>query len=74
MASAQPEPLSRAALVDNRALQLREEGKSFASIARLLDLRSPQAAHDCFLRALRRHGPARQRRLFADELARLRDL
>ena len=66
--------MSREAMVDARALELRGEGKSFAAIARLLDLRTPQAAHDCFMRALRRHEPARQRRLCAEELARLRDL
>lgn len=66
--------MSREEAVDARALELRGEGKSFAAIARLLDLRTPQAAHDCFMRALRRHEPARQRRLCAEELARLRDL
>lgn len=72
--NAHPAPPTKESILDSRALELRGEGRSFAAIARLLDLRSPQAAHDCFLRALRRHEPARQRRLCAEELARLRDL
>lgn len=56
---------------DARAVELRSEGKSFAVIARELDLDRPSAAIDAFTRSLQRRPDAEQHRLLGEELARL---
>jgi len=56
---------------DEQALLLREQGRSFARIARLLDLAGAIDANAAFNRALRRQTPAQQAALRSREMARL---
>ncbi len=56
---------------DEQALLLREQGRSFAGIARVLDLSGALEANAAFNRALRRHTPAEQAALRSREMARL---
>lgn len=61
-------------LNDNRALELRQQGKSFAAIAKVLDYERPRDAWLAFNRALRRHAPEEQANLRREEVARLQTL
>ena len=56
---------------DERALALRTQGKTYAEIARVLDLPKAIDANRAFNRALRRHLPAEMVRLRAVETERL---
>ncbi len=56
---------------DEQALLLREQGRSFAGIARQLDLSGALEANAAFNRALRRHSPGKQAALRSREVARL---
>jgi hypothetical protein len=56
---------------DEQALLLRDQGKSFAGIAALLQFGSPAAAHASFNRALRQRPKAEQERLRTREMDRL---
>ena len=56
---------------DEQALLLREQGRSFAGIARVLDLADGIEANAAFNRALRRHTPGYQVTLRSREMARL---
>ncbi len=62
-----PDDLNR----DEQALLLREQGRSFARIARTLDLGGAIDANAAFNRALRRHSPGEQVGLRSREMARL---
>ena len=62
-----PDDLDR----DEQALLLREQGRSFARIARTLDLAGALDANAAFNRALRRHSPGEQVGLRSREMARL---
>ena len=57
--------------MDAHALALREEGTSFSTIARLLELPRAIDAHRCFVRALNAHQGDDRRRLVEREGARL---
>ena len=56
---------------EDRILELRVQGKSFAGIAKTLGLDRPCQANDAFNRALRRQLPARRAALRGQELTRL---
>lgn len=56
---------------DERVLVLREEGRTFAGIARELGLEKTLDANAAFNRALRRRSPAEQETLRSHEIARL---
>jgi DNA-binding transcriptional MerR regulator len=56
---------------DEQALILRDQGRSFAGIARVLDLAGALAANVAFNRALRRRPPGEQASLRNREMARL---
>jgi hypothetical protein len=56
---------------DNQALQLRDQGRPFTGIARLLQLDSAGAAYNSFNRALRLRPKAEQERLRNREMERL---
>jgi hypothetical protein len=56
---------------DEKVLVLREEGRSFAGIARELGLEKTLDANAAFNRALRRKSPAEQETLRSHEIARL---
>jgi len=56
---------------EEQALLLRDEGRSFAGIARVLDLTGALEANAAFNRALRRRSPAEQAALRSREMARL---
>lgn len=56
---------------DEQALSLRDEGHSFAAIARTLDLAGALAANAAFNRALRRRSPAEQAAVRSREMVRL---
>jgi len=56
---------------DEQALFLREQGRSFAGIARVLDLSGALDANAAFNRALRRQTPGEQAALRSREMARL---
>jgi hypothetical protein len=56
---------------DEQALQLREQGRPFGGIARLLGLDGPEAANASFNRALRLRPKAEQARLRNREMGRL---
>jgi len=56
---------------DEQALFLRDQGRSFAWIARLLDLAGALEANAAFNRALRRRSPLEQAMLRSRETARL---
>jgi hypothetical protein len=60
--------------VDEQVLALRDAGRSFPAIARLLKLQGATAAHDSFMRALARKPGPEQRVLRQRELNRLEDL
>ncbi len=56
---------------DEQALLLRDHGRSFVGIARVLDLGGAHEANAAFNRALRRHTPREQAALRSREMARL---
>jgi hypothetical protein len=56
---------------DDQVLQLRDEGRSFAGIARELDFAGALEANAAFNRALRRRTPAEQAAVRSREMARL---
>jgi len=56
---------------DKQALELRQQGKSFGAIARLLNYERPRDAWFAFNRALRRHAPQEQADLRRAEVGRL---
>jgi len=56
---------------DDKALELREAGRSFAGIARVLGLDGTLQANAAFNRALRRRPPTEQETLRSHEMARL---
>jgi hypothetical protein len=56
---------------DEQALVLRDQSRSFISIARILELDSPVAANAAFNRALRRCPKVEQARLRSREVTRL---
>jgi hypothetical protein len=56
---------------DDRVLLLREEGRTFAGIARELGFEGTLDANAAFIRALRRQPPTEQESLRSHELARL---
>ena len=56
---------------DEQALLLRDQGRSYAAIARVLDLAGAIDANAAFNRALRRHTPPEQANLRSREMARL---
>jgi hypothetical protein len=56
---------------DDKVLQLRVQGRSFAGIAKTLGLGRPCQANDAFNRALRRQPPAERDALRGRELTRL---
>jgi hypothetical protein len=56
---------------DEQALLLRDQGRSFAAIAGVLDLAGALAANAAFNRALRRRPPNEQASLRSREMARL---
>ena len=56
---------------DDRVLLLREEGRTFAGIARDLGFEGTLDANAAFIRALRRQPPTEQESLRSHELARL---
>jgi len=59
---------------DEEALRLRDEGNSFAAVARSLNLKRANEARACFLRALRQRPEPEQTQLVARERARLDQL
>jgi len=61
-------------LSDDRTLELRQQGKSFAAIAKVLGYERPRDAWLAFNRALRRHAPKEQANLRREEMARLQTL
>jgi hypothetical protein len=56
---------------EDKVLELRVQGKSFAGIAKTLGLGRPSQANDAFNRALRRKPPAERDGLRGQELTRL---
>jgi hypothetical protein len=60
--------------IDDRVLELRESGRDYPSIARLLRLHGANVAHECFLRAMARRPPPEQRLLRERERRRLEEL
>ena len=56
---------------DEQALFLRDQGRSFAAIAGVLDLAGALEANAAFNRALRRRTPSEQAALRSREMARL---
>jgi DNA-binding transcriptional MerR regulator len=56
---------------DEQALVLRDQGRSFAGIAGVLDLSGALEANAAFNRALRRRTPSEQAALRSREMARL---
>jgi hypothetical protein len=56
---------------DDRALMLRDQGRPFSGVARILDLDSAGAANASFNRALRLRPRAEQARLRSREMERL---
>jgi hypothetical protein len=56
---------------DEKVLALREEGRTFAGIARELGLEGTLDANAAFIRALRRRPPSEQESLRTHEIARL---
>jgi len=56
---------------EDKVLELRVQGKSFAKIANILSLGRPSQANDAFNRALRRKPPAERDALRSRELTRL---
>jgi hypothetical protein len=60
-----------AACDEDKVLELRVQGRSFAGIAKTLGLRRPSQANDAFNRAMRRKPPAERDALRGRELARL---
>jgi hypothetical protein len=56
---------------DKQALELRQQGRSFGAIARLLSYERSRDAWLAFNRALRRHAPQEQADLRRAEVARL---
>jgi hypothetical protein len=60
--------------VDQQVLALRDAGRSYPAIARLLKLPGATSAHDSFVRALTRKPVPEQRALRQRELNRLEDL
>jgi hypothetical protein len=63
-----------ATLRDDRALELRQHGKSFVGIAKVLGYDRPRDAWLAFNRALRRHPAPEQANLRREEVARLQSL
>jgi hypothetical protein len=61
-------------LSENRVLELRQQGRSFAGIAKMLGYDRPRDAWLAFNRALRRHPPQEQADLRRAEMARLQTL
>ncbi len=61
-------------LSENRVLELRQQGRSFAGIAKMLGYDRPRDAWLAFNRALRRHPPQEQADLRRAEMARLQSL
>ncbi len=59
---------------DDQTLELRQQGKSFAAIAKMLGYERPRDAWLAFNRALRRHTPSEQANLRREEMARLQAL
>lgn len=68
------QPMDAIAVSDSQALQLRQEGKTFIAIAKLLGYEMARDALFAFNRALRRHSPAEQADLRRDEMARLQSI
>ena len=60
--------------LDTRVLEMRTSGKSYASIAKALELGRARDATTAFIRAVRRSSPADQERLREEELRRLEAL
>jgi len=58
-------------LSDDRTLELRQQGKSFAAIAKAVGYEKARDAWLAFNRALRRHTPNEQANLRREEMARL---
>ena len=61
-------------LEDSQAVELRQHGKSFGSIARRLGYERPREAWLAFNRGLRSHEPEQQAVLRRDEMGRLEAL
>ena len=59
---------------DKAVLELRSSGRSFAFIARTLNMGKARDANAAFLRAVRGAKPAEAKRLRTEELARLQQL
>lgn len=57
--------------IDARVLAFREDGTSFSTIARLMELERAVDAHRCFVRALNAHQGEDRRRLVGNEELRL---
>jgi hypothetical protein len=68
------EAMDATTLSDNRVLELRQQGRSFAGIANVLGYERPRDAWLAFNRALRRHPPQEQADLRRAEVARLQSL
>ena len=68
-----PDPRSATSsnLSDEEALKLRDEGHSYAGVARSLKLKRANEAHAAFIRALRRRPDDEQERLVDRERSRL---
>src|SRR3984957_10061508 len=56
---------------DHQVLVLRDQGRPFADIAKLVGLDSPGAAHESFTRALKLRPKSEQERLRSREMERL---
>lgn len=59
---------------DSRVLELRQAGKSFRAIAKVVGYERPRDVWLAFNRGLRRHAPEEQAKLRSDELGRLQAL
>ena len=66
-----PTDMPDAADLDDQALALRDEGRTFAGIAHILGLDDAHAANAAFNRALRRRPQAQRAQLRGREMARL---
>lgn len=73
-ATASPAPTETSDELDDQVLRLREEGRSFANIARQLGLEGALQANAAFNRALRRQPEAEQESVRNHEMVRLDDL
>ena len=67
-------PAAGPASADDEVLRLREQGRSYAAVARLLNLDRAQDAHSAFVRALRRRPDDEQAGLIDRERSRLDQL